>query len=393
MKRFGLVCSVVLLLGTMYATTAQAATPVSGVITTDATWTKALSPYEVVGNLGVDTGATLTIEPGVKVIFKGPYKLQVAGRILADGTEDEPITFSCGTTTRCWQGIEFVDGQDGTLLNHVDIGYVSGQAALEASDGTWTLSNSRVHDNTTDIAAIWASGGRLIKNYIDRNGTAVSTFFALQQFEYNTITNNRIGFTTLGQGDQLHNNNIYGNSTYNVDVCFFPGGQNVVDATNNWWGTTDAATIAAKICDHSDDLEKPRVNFEPFATAPIAGAASAPVVTPTPTPSPTESTPTVQKFRREVLLNLRGHLVAEGSVDPVTYSGCSSNVRVLIQRRTSEGWRTVASGTTGDNAFFGIRVRDRRGEYRAKAPRVVVDSGEYVNVCVAEVSPMRRHRH
>jgi hypothetical protein len=42
---------------------AWADTYVSGVITTDTTWTKRHSPYIVTGNLGIEKNVTLTIEP------------------------------------------------------------------------------------------------------------------------------------------------------------------------------------------------------------------------------------------------------------------------------------------------------------------------------------------
>ncbi|HWN82255.1 MAG TPA: hypothetical protein VNM87_09185, partial [Candidatus Udaeobacter sp.] len=43
------------------------ATPVGGDITTDTTWDLSGGPYDVVANVTVRSGATLTIEPGVTV--------------------------------------------------------------------------------------------------------------------------------------------------------------------------------------------------------------------------------------------------------------------------------------------------------------------------------------
>ena len=278
MLRRACLIPILILASLMVPVPANAATQVSGVITTDTTWTKANSPYEVVGNLGIDTGATLTIESGVSVVLKGSYKIQVAGRVLANGTTDDRIYIGCPSSTNCWQGIEFVDGQNGSVLNNIDLSGSSGMAALDASDGTWTLSNSRIHHNSPSIAAIWGSSGNLTHNYIDHNTVGVNAFFAMTDFSLNTITENQTGFTTLGSGDALHNNNIFGNSVYNVDVCFFSGASNVVDATGNWWGSTDTTQISSKICDHSDDLAKPTVNYQPFATAPVPGAAELPGV-------------------------------------------------------------------------------------------------------------------
>jgi len=44
-----------------------AATNVSGTISTNTTWTAANSPYVMTGNVTVNAGVTLTIEPGVTV--------------------------------------------------------------------------------------------------------------------------------------------------------------------------------------------------------------------------------------------------------------------------------------------------------------------------------------
>lgn len=49
------------------------------------------------------------------------------------------------------------------------------------------------------------------------------------------------------------------------------GGVNI-NATGNWWGTTDAGTIAAKIRDFYDDNTRGIVTYTPFATAPFATA-------------------------------------------------------------------------------------------------------------------------
>ena len=46
------------------STTVTAAS-VSGTITEDTTWTAANSPYTLTGHITVDSGVTLTIEPGV----------------------------------------------------------------------------------------------------------------------------------------------------------------------------------------------------------------------------------------------------------------------------------------------------------------------------------------
>jgi parallel beta-helix repeat protein len=68
-------------------------TYVSGNITTDTVWTAANSPY-VASQVTVNSGVTLTIDPGVVIKFPGYSGLTVNGTLLAEGTEASPITFT-----------------------------------------------------------------------------------------------------------------------------------------------------------------------------------------------------------------------------------------------------------------------------------------------------------
>ena len=68
---------------------------------TSATWALAGSPYVIQADIWMSPGNTLTIEPGVTVIFDGDYRLGIGfnASIVAEGTGAEPILFTSGSGT------------------------------------------------------------------------------------------------------------------------------------------------------------------------------------------------------------------------------------------------------------------------------------------------------
>lgn len=131
----------VLLLWAFSQTFAQ--TPVSGLISTNTTWTLAGSPYIVTGNILVNNGATLTIEPGVEVKFDTMKTLQVNGELIAIGTAQSRITFTASNPNPVrgsWGRLQFsptsanavfdTSGNyvSGSILKYCDIRYGGGVA-------------------------------------------------------------------------------------------------------------------------------------------------------------------------------------------------------------------------------------------------------------------------
>ena len=73
----------------------KAQTFISGTITTNTTWTKINSPYIVTGNVVVDPGNTLTIQPGVLVKFNQFARLVIRrSNLNAIGSVTDSITGS-----------------------------------------------------------------------------------------------------------------------------------------------------------------------------------------------------------------------------------------------------------------------------------------------------------
>jgi parallel beta-helix repeat protein len=73
------------------------------------TWSSAGSPYYIQGEITIPNSETLTIEPGVNVVFLGHYKLNVQGRLLAVGTQQDSISFTADSIEIGWHGIRFMN--------------------------------------------------------------------------------------------------------------------------------------------------------------------------------------------------------------------------------------------------------------------------------------------
>ncbi len=81
-------------------------------------WTLAGSPYLIKNHIEVSASGSLTIDPGVKVIFQGPYLFIVYGILHATGTSSKHITFTVQDTTGRydlnnleggWMGISYME--------------------------------------------------------------------------------------------------------------------------------------------------------------------------------------------------------------------------------------------------------------------------------------------
>jgi len=117
---------------------AQSQTEVSGVIASDQTWTAAQSPYVLQGEVVVENGAVLRIQPGVTVRMarNAGFTLR-QGAVQAVGTALAPILITSDAASPAagdWRQWRFGAGTDSarTLLEHVIIEYGAG-LAIEAA--------------------------------------------------------------------------------------------------------------------------------------------------------------------------------------------------------------------------------------------------------------------
>lgn len=104
------------------------ATPVSGIIHENTTWTKYGSPYVLTGDLLIYENKTLTIEPGVEVLANGEYYIWVyrGATLNATGKKDEPIIFTANrSATPNWGGfrLHYTSPNTTIILDNVHVSY------------------------------------------------------------------------------------------------------------------------------------------------------------------------------------------------------------------------------------------------------------------------------
>lgn len=166
---------------TPYLSKAQA-TNVTGILFSNTTWTKANSPYSLIGLVAVNQGVTLTIEAGVVINLNGNY-IQVNGTLIAKGSNSDNIQFNSGTLvftplSNSWNE----QTQSGSVLENCIFGPL-----------TVNSSSPRLNNNTIN-GDIQALGARTITNSLTItnckvNASISTTFCSL------ALTNNSFTYT------------------------------------------------------------------------------------------------------------------------------------------------------------------------------------------------------
>jgi PKD repeat protein len=151
---------------------------VSGNLAGNQHWTPNFQ-YRVTDDLTLNSGDTLTIDPGVNVLFMGEYEFLIQGAFYANGAEGDSIRFTSGLGFKNkgdWQGLLFYGDSTATsFLNYTVVEYGGGScgegwcvpydANVSAMEGARLLIyNSHIHSSSSDGIVAYGNNSELTLN-------------------------------------------------------------------------------------------------------------------------------------------------------------------------------------------------------------------------------------
>jgi hypothetical protein len=155
----------------------------NGTLTGNETWTSAMSPIHVTGDVTVPSGITLTINSGVRVQFDSGKSLVIVGALKANGAAGggNQVTFTASGTS--WGHIYFNNSTSASNLTYclIEKGDATGLSpqyggGVLAATSNLTISHSEFRNNTAGWGGailLYPYSNTTISNSIFRNNTTL----------------------------------------------------------------------------------------------------------------------------------------------------------------------------------------------------------------------------
>jgi hypothetical protein len=251
----------------------QPGTDVSGVLSTNTVWDIGGSPYIVKGDIHVQSGVSLSIEPGVVVRFDGPYSLYVKGTMDAEGTGELPILFTSNKNQPAagdWGVIDLMsESLDSMMVNTIieyggyndTWGWNCERGAICVNTSSFLLSDSIIRSNGNNGLVLSQSSAVITHNTFAGNSAAGIRLDACRYsvapctptITGNQFNDNLYAIYQKGPFDAQLAGNIAANNGTNGYVfgqgCEFAGTVN--------WEANDLTYVVESWCDTADYYSNP----------------------------------------------------------------------------------------------------------------------------------------
>lgn len=307
-RKVSSVLMVIILIGVLYATTdyptskltalGQVGTSVGGILWDNTTWTPAHSPYVITSTVQVPSNVTLTIEAGTSITttmnqFSSDYLFLINGMIIARGMPNTTITFdgaglgffsAVGSKGDSFANLDYCIFKNGRLFWNT-FGNVEGR-------GHFNLTHSQILNVGNAFSILYPLDKDV---FIEYNVFVNSSGFRIWNNASVYIRNNLFYGKNIYQNYLIENWNNGANKTivqYNsflnisgIVLSLAVGYSNVgMNASENYWGTTNLNLIRNMIHDNNTDITCPAaINYLPILLAPDSGTPTADLIPPTTT--------------------------------------------------------------------------------------------------------------
>jgi hypothetical protein len=278
----------------------EVGTQVGGILSSNTTWTTANSPYTLTNTLQIPDDINLTIEPGVTVTIQSSDTTMflINGVIQAHGNLTNKIIFDGNGNSN------FFKTNHPVSKGFVDLDYCiirNGQSAFWFDNtGSFNLTNSEL-SNLSQSSYLWYPSQDTFIEYNAFTNTAgikIGTDdFSSQSpgavyIRYNLFNSNQgiivNNYASYGSSKTIVNNNSFTNTAGIILEVEKTATTADMDASQNYWGTTNTTIIDSMIYDKNDDVScSSFINYLPLLDIPDPQTPIVPTPTPSPTPTAT----------------------------------------------------------------------------------------------------------
>ncbi|MFO7659556.1 MAG: right-handed parallel beta-helix repeat-containing protein [Candidatus Cloacimonadaceae bacterium] len=158
------------------------------------TWTVDNNPYQIIGDVTVPTGTTLTVQPGVYVEALGNFQITAEGNIIAVGTESDSIKFVSGQAdpTALWKGIRLENTTVQSQFSYCRIDL--GDYGINSINSPVSITYSHFKNNKRGIQAYGIGSADPAAVLIDHNliELTIQNGILVAQNSNTLITNNEV---------------------------------------------------------------------------------------------------------------------------------------------------------------------------------------------------------
>ena len=272
---------------------------VGDIITSDTTWTTANSPYIITSTIQIPENVTLTIEPGVTVTAQSSIGTMflINGFIQAHGNTTDRIIFDGNGDSNIFETNHLVN------MGSLDLDYCilkNGRSAFWFDNtGSFNLTNSEL-SNLSQESYLWYPSQDVFiefNTFTNTSGIKIGTgdYFSNSSgsvyIKSNLFINNQgyiiNNFASYTLSKTYVNNNSFAGASGEILVVEKNSTTADMDASQNYWGTTDTSIIDSMISDKNDDPScSSYINYSPILDASNPEVPVAPTATPTPSPTP-----------------------------------------------------------------------------------------------------------